>query len=1031
MHIQIVLSGLARRKGGISAMSEFVPTTEQQAILDLGLDTIRISAGAGTGKTTTVAMAIANLVENHGIDPEQILGITFTNKAAAELADRVRSYLTGSVAPGREVEVHTYHGFASQILNEFGLLAGLDSRPEVITPTFARQLLGEIFYNTSYSYVDITWAGRINWIKQLGDRLGDHLLEPGDLLDSNHPDEEPWPERLEMLATLQQYQKDKSELSVVDYSDLITLSTRLVQSHQDVAATIRNRYRAVVLDEYQDTNPAQRVLLATLFGEAFPVIAVGDSDQTIYEWRGASAENFNAFADHFARPDGSSAYLRELTDNYRSGQKILDIANQIRQQANPEASPLTSPNSNDGVIETHWAGDAMGEAEWIARRFEELHDDGTPWADMAVLFRKNKDFTMVIEAFARHEIPVEVANLGGLLSIPEIAEIRAWMTLLMRPGDPATALQILAGSRYRLGLADLAPVTRWIRSQSDIGPDELPPLTFLEGIEQIDDIGGVREEARQAYLHFFGIYRRLLNETQGVSLVEVARQILDKTNSWAEVEALPEVPRLTARLNLYRFLDLAEDWSPLRGKSSLRAFLDYLEAMEEEPADELDAARLSGEDAVTLVTVHRAKGLEWEVVAIPAVTEQNFPGRSQMHPDPSKPSVLPVEFRVDSLYDDLPEDSKARKEYFRASNLNQEWRVAYVAATRAKSHLMISGAYWYGHPETAKTAKKPSPLFTLIDDHPHSLDAGKAVEPPRPELLRFDDSGPNPDPLFSQGWIASLRKSLTQPGHLRELAAENNLEEEFVKAEAEWEGRLFELPAELELSEEPVGTTVSVTGLVTYAGCPKQYYWSEVDRLPRRRNPAAVAGTQVHRRIELHQKGSIPFEEISQEIYDVPDGDSRPGAFRTFEKSRFASTPASRVEAPFTLFLNDDFKIRGRIDAIYEDEGAWEIVDFKSGRPSSDPARGVQLEAYAVAGHDVDLGLTLPESMEVTFAYLGDGLHEETARVDDQWLERARVHLQKLAEAIDAGEFDPTPSARCHQCDFLQFCAAGQEFVNE
>jgi ATP-dependent DNA helicase UvrD/PcrA len=1007
------------------------PTPEQQAILDLGLDSIRVSAGAGTGKTTTVAMAIANLVANHGIDPENVLGITFTNKAASELADRVRTYLGGDVDPGREVEVHTYHGFAAQILSEFGLLAGLDQRAEVITPTFSRQLLNETFLTTDYEILDITWSGRLAQIKQLGDRLGDHLLEPADLLDSDHGDDKPWPERVEMLQTLERYLEDKKSLSVVDYADLITLATRLVTSNQNVAETIRERYRVVVLDEYQDTNPAQRILLTSLFGNGFPVIAVGDADQTIYEWRGASAENFNCFPDHFSRPDGGKPHLKELTDNYRSGQNILDLANEIRKQANPVASALHSPNRTDASIETRWAGTAMVEAEWIARRFEEIHDNGTPWSDMAVLFRKNKDFAMVVGAFADHEIPIEVANLGGLLSIPEIAEIRAWMTLLARPGDAGSALQVLTGSRYRLGLADMAPISRWIRANSESHPEHVPPITFVEGIEALAEIDELRDGARFGYQHFLDTYLGLLKDTQGASLVEVARLILDRTRSWSDIEALPEVARLTARLNIYRFLDLAEDWSPLRGRSSLSVFLDYLDTMEDEPAEELDAARLSGEDAVTLVTVHRAKGLEWEVVAVPALAHGNFPGTPSMHPDPKNASVLPPEFRVDSMFDAMPVEQKLRTEFLREMNLNQEWRVAYVAATRAKSHLLASGAYWYGHPEPTVHPKKPSVIFELIDSSPHSVDSGKDEEPDRPELLRRPSPDADPDPVFPDGWVTSLRSAIADPNFIPALADQVNVGSEFAVNEAQWSERLFELPDRLEVEEQAGPTTVSVTGLVTYAGCPKQYFWSEVDRLPRRRNPAAVAGTEVHRRIELHQKGAIPFEELSREIYDVPDGDFRPGAFRTFESSRFATTPAARVEAPFTLAVGDNLKIRGRIDAIYDEDGHWEIVDFKSGRPGSNPARTVQLEAYAVACSDIDFGLSPMKSVSVTFAYLGDGLTEETTPVDNQWLSAARSHLEDLGAAIVDGQFDPTPSQQCRSCDFLQFCAAGTQYLNQ
>ena len=163
-------------------MSSFQPSPEQQAVLDMGLDTIRIRAGAGTGKTTTVALVIANLVENHGVDPERILGITFTNKAASELADKVKAFLGSAVEEGRQAEVHTYHGFAAQILAEFGALAGVDTRVRVITPTFSRQILSETYHHTTYDHLDITNAHGLDKIRTLGDRMGDHLVTPEGLM---------------------------------------------------------------------------------------------------------------------------------------------------------------------------------------------------------------------------------------------------------------------------------------------------------------------------------------------------------------------------------------------------------------------------------------------------------------------------------------------------------------------------------------------------------------------------------------------------------------------------------------------------------------------------------------------------------------------------------------------------------------------------------------------------------------------------------------------------------------------------------
>ena len=1014
-------------------MKPLTPSPEQQEILDLGLTTIRIRAGAGTGKTTTIAMVIANLVENHEIEPEQVLGITFTNKAAAELADNVREVLGQTVDAGRQVEVHTYHGFAAQVVAEFGVLAGVDNRSKIITPTFARQLMTETFHHRSYEHLDITHPRSLDRIRRLGDRLGDHLRSPSALVSAqSDPDDVVWQTRLEMAETLSQYQSDKRRLRVVDYADLVTLSTTVVIRHSELADTIRDRYRVVVLDEYQDTNPAQRTLLTSLFGSSFPVIAVGDEDQTIYEWRGASAENFELFADHFQTPDGDRPHERGLRLNRRSAQPILSIANEVRARANPVSDQLTSIDQKTlAEIHTHWAFDALAEAEWIARTFEGLHNDGVKWADMAVLFRKNKDFALVVNALTRRDIPVEVANIGGLFSVPEVADIRAWLTVLEHPENSAALTQILFGSRYRLGMADLAPLSRWIgKSNSDDDAEEADPVTLIEAVEAAHTVDGLRPPAVSALRRFQTVYRELLSESQGLSLVETCRLILDQTRAWQDIDALPSNPRLTARLNIYRLLDLAEDWSPLKGRPSVGAFLDYLEVMEDEPADELDSARLSGEDAVTLITIHRAKGLEWENVAIPAVVKGNFPTKVQQHPDPMRfAEHLPVDLRIDANLHDLPGDRKERDDYLGKKHHDQEWRVAYVAITRAKNRLFMSGAHWYGLPEPLKTPKEPSDLFALVEAHPTSVDDGHTEIGPRPSILQPSDEAITPDPIFEGGWDGGLRDAIESLANIESIADQHDVREEYTQMVADINQRLFNLAEPASVEDGFELRTVSVTGLVTMAQCSKRFYWTDVDPLPRKPSLAATRGTQIHRRIELHQRGQIPFEELTQDLYDQSsdegDGGSI-GGYDAYIESRFADNTADLIEAPFSLELDNGYRVRGRIDAIYCEGPNWEVVDFKSGKQQEDPSRVVQLQAYAVAVSDADLGRQKPDRIDVTFAYLGGGLDEVTYHADQTWVTQARRVLNDLTDAIAKEQFGESPGWWCRNCDFLRFCEPGQ-----
>ncbi len=1035
MWFPTLLSGMARGQGGLSPVT-ITPTREQRRILDLGVTSIRVRAGAGTGKTTTVAMVISNLVGRHAVEPERILGLTFTNKAAAELAARVREQLGDGLDQSRQVEVHTYHGFAAHVLSEFGALAGVDTRAGVITPTFARQLIRDVFYHRPHDHLDMTNPRTLDQIRKLNDQLGDHLLRPEHLIRASaiHRGDETWAARVEMAETLASYNGSKRQLRVVDYADLVTLSTHILQENPALSETVRNRYRVLVLDEYQDTNPAQRVLLTTIFGGGFPVIAVGDEDQTIYEWRGASPQNFEEFGDHFPTGDGQPAHDKSLTLNRRSGAGILEVANAVRRHANPGADRLEAAQDVETEVNTFWAPDALGEADWIAREFESLHEVGVPWSEMAVLFRKNKDFAVLIDVLGRHDIPLEVANVGGLLSVPEIALLRAWLTVLRNPDDSGALAQILFGSSYRLGIADLSVLTRWLTANhpDETDTEEPHPITLVEAIERADEIEDLSDEARKRLNHFNRIYRELLVESQGLALAEICRLILDRTRAWQDIEALPPNPRLTARLNIYRFLDLADDWSPLSGRPSVAAFLDYLEAMEEEPAEELDAARLSGEDAVTLVTVHRAKGLEWSNVAIPAVVDGNFPADSGPFPDAARfPHQLPVEFRLDTVMADLPDDKDSRSAYFRERHSRQEWRVAYVAVTRAKKRLYVSGAYWYGLPEPRLTPAKPSPLFELVEAHPSSRSAGHSEAGPRPAFLRTSHPGAEPDPLFAHGWQSALGMARADPDTIDELAAAQQVEDSYQQLVEDWNERLFELGEISEPVAEESSASISVTGLVTYAQCPKRYFWTGVDPLPRRRHDAAVRGSEIHRRIELHQRGQIPFEDMESDLYDVVDeATEAPGGYAAYQSSRFASQRANMVETPFTVELGNGCRVRGRIDAIYANQGRWEVVDFKSGRRSDDPSRIVQLQAYAVAVNDLDLAESRPDLVDVTFAYLGGGLDVVTTRADQEWMNRARARLTEITNDIAAGRFPESPGEWCRNCDFLQFCEPGQKEVS-
>ncbi|MCY4368134.1 MAG: ATP-dependent DNA helicase [bacterium] len=1021
----------------------FVPSPEQKEVIEHGLEPLRVTAGAGTGKTSTLAYRMVRLADRFGIRPDEVLGVTFTNKAAEELAHRIGRARDHPPRPGEGVTILTYHGFAMRLLATYGTLVGMERDTRVVAPVLSRQILRECLVETPFEAVDASNTDRVvdNLLKLSGE-LADNLLRPHALLQEP-PGGEVQARRIELARALVRYEQAKVRLGVRDYGDLIRLAVELVREHGFVARRVRESFRCVLLDEYQDTNPAQQELFALLFGQGMAVTAVGDLDQTVYEWRGASPNNFGFFPDRFRQKSGSEALTLRLTVNRRSGKRILDLSNRIRTRisvVDRAADQTALDGTPPGEVHAAWYGNARREAEEVARQIRRLHEAGLAWSDIAVLFRKNRDIELVRLALEEHAVPYQVSDLGGLLRVPEIVELHAWLRLLADPEDGPALVRILLGSRYRLGLSDLAPLSRRVAEQSHRAETQVVTHTLVEAIENLEAIeltGG----AKASLAGFRDLYRVLLTESQGTGLSGLARLILSRTGAWHEIDAMPWPSNVSARLNIHRFLDFAEHWNPLEGRASLEAFLHHLELMRDDPVEELDAARVGSDDAVALTTVHRAKGLEWRAVFLPALYRGNFPSSPRQLLDPARCEfALPAHMRIDREFRthlDPSVDGNARRAWLRERHHDQEWRLAYVACTRAEEYLYLSGAHWYGIPQPLKKPSRPSEFLELaLQMDGVAVDEWIAEAPSRPETLRFPIPQPGPDPVFGVAWEEALHLVAADPDWTARRAERLGIRELYDGAVEEFQQTLLDLPEPAKAAPGPGVSTVSVTGLVTYASCPKRYYWTEVDRLPRRPGPGALRGTRLHRRIELHNRGMIPFDELDDDLYDrSPDEEAVPRATSASGWSSFLGSPyATRtpiyVEAPFEFSLDPDIRIRGRVDAVYplRDDG-WEIVDFKSGRRPGRAPDDVQLRAYAVAAQDGGLGATAPHSLRVSFVYLGDGLEVHGQEVNETWLQQARNRIIGLMENIRAERFRPEPSPACRTCDFRHVCPEGRDWL--
>ncbi|MFG1909357.1 UvrD-helicase domain-containing protein [Kribbella sp. NPDC048928] len=509
-----------------------IPFSDQQlAAITAPLAPGVIVAGAGSGKTTAMAARVVWLICTGQVKPEEVLGLTFTKKAANELDVRIRDDLTkagvlGSTLPKDqppilaahlrsnipnwepeepgEPVVSTYHAFAGTLIAEHGLRLGLEPDSRVLADATRFQLAGRVVRRSAgpIRFASHHVPTLVNSLLALDGELADHLLRTDDIRD--HDDAvrqevaaarkqtvevrklaETALKRGEILQLVEEYQAYKGERGVVDFADQMALGARLAEECPEVAAAERARYKVVLLDEYQDTSVSQRRMLTALFaagdGRGHPVTAVGDPCQAIYGWRGASVANLDDFPEHFPQADGSPAERYVLSVNRRCGSRILAAANQHAAELyeqHPGVIPLEAPpDAPAGAITVGLFETRSQEIEWVADAIVSAHRTrNRRWKDIGILMRTNVDLSAVHEALIARKVPVEVVGLGGLLALPEVVDVVATLQAVNDLTANAAMLRILTGPRYRIGHRDLALLANRARMLADAGSHQADDL---------------------------------------------------------------------------------------------------------------------------------------------------------------------------------------------------------------------------------------------------------------------------------------------------------------------------------------------------------------------------------------------------------------------------------------------------------------------------------------------------------------------------------------------------------------------------
>jgi len=1062
----------------------YAPSPEQARVVAAPADRpLVVVAGAGSGKTETMAARVSWLVANRLVEPEAILGLTFTRKAASELNERVRLRL-GALARHPDTDddlrqrldiaqptVSTYHGYAASLVAEHGLRIGVEPGAGVLGPAMCWGQAATVVtaWTGDMTDVPLTLLTTVEDVLALATELGEHDITPDALRSwtarletqireyADAPRKKgPYAPVLEMLARqrarvallplVESFEARKRAAGAIDYADQVAYAARIAVSSAEVGRRERARWKVVLLDEYQDTSVGQLRMLEALFGRdtGHPVLAVGDPRQSIYGWRGASAGTIERFDRTFPGLPGRRSERLTLATSWRNDVAVLAVANAVSgmlpepDQPLPDLAP--APTAGRGSVTVGLYETVAEETEALADRLAACWKGEDPLVarpdgkhpTVAVLVRARKQLPGIAAALRERGLPVEVVGLGGLLEVPEVSDVVATLTVLVDPTAGDALGRLLTGARWRIGPRDLAALEARARalvhSRRPARPDPAepaaatpePPAERGSIVEALDDLGDRESYSPEGYRRLRRLGQELvhLRARLSESLPDLVDEVARTLGLETELASAPGASPAGARAHLDALHTVAAEFTELAELPSLPAFLGYLRDAEQRERGLEPGEVAVNPDAVQLLTGHSAKGLEWDVVAVPGMTKDQFPAKTDTSDSWIKdPGVVPADLRLTDR-EELPRlrlpvpgsgdqavVKAALDEYVQAwkdFGVEEEVRLGYVAVTRARHLLLCSGSWW-------RDGVKPcGPSSLLLTAHAACEDgAGEVVhwadapadDATNPALEEWPVGVWPADPLTS-----GRRRALSAAAELVAAAAPHPLDPDLVLDGTDPVLEQWVRDADLLLRERarhasptvdvPVPSHLSVSALVTLRRDP-----GELARRLRRPMPAAPApqarrGTAFHAWLE-ERFGAAKLVDLDELPGSGDQAAAPDSALAELQQAFLASEWADRqpleVEVPFETPLGP-LTLRGRIDAVYaDDDGRYEVIDWKTGPPPSGAelaAAAVQLAAYRL-GWSRLTGVPV-EQVSAGFHYVGA---KETVRPADLLDETGLLNL--------------------------------------
>ena len=1076
------------------------PTAEQQAVIESAAEgAALVVAGAGSGKTETIANRVIWLVANGKVRPSAVLGLTFTRKAAGELAERVRGRLITFVErAGRaqlntaqrhrideiqellstslEVpEVSTYNAFAAAVVQEFGSAAGAGGQliDEAVAWGIARDVVVRSTDPRLASLglsVDRLTELTLTFAHGISDHLSDYETARQALHEFLRVRELPYDAKaleaarestkvyasitaqindhektLAVIDLAETYQRVKRERGVLEFSDQISLARQALASTPEAKAILRHRYQAVLLDEVQDTSVAQTTLLSEIF-QGSHVMAVGDPHQSIYGWRGASSVSLSGFHHAFMRPDDAYRPTFTLSTSWRNARSILEAANRVAlplRQSTTVPVPLLAPRPGapEGEVRASYVETLGDEAAVVARWLREQREawraesrDALPTA--AVILRKRKYMPLFAEALKAEGIPTRIVGVGGLLATPEVRDLVSALRCIWYADASNDLVRVLTHPRFSIAPVDivgLRNLARWF-SRRDVNHRPIVEDDYAKGplesvrrdvslVDALDllvnlpaghsALATISEEGERRLREAASMFRTLRTFI-GADVIDLVRATVRELRIDIELEAHERFSTLssaTARENLNAFGEAVRSFMNVSPDRSLQAVLEWLAHAQRD--DELPAFVPPPEPGtVQLITVHSAKGLEWDFVAIPRQSEREFPSAPQSTRGEFAPGTLPdvcrgdrasrpiCQWKVAVTQQEVRDSISEYQQEHAQLHYEEELRLIYVAYTRAKLGLFLTGSFWSSAQRPALPA---APLRAVAGDLtgvyaavPVGTNAsdGSVLEPLVGALPLTSQTDARPE--------AEHPYTLTWPPD--QLGSRRTRVREAAEAVRSAPNRMAPDPQALLLIEDERAradvhdadtllTRVNASTVHDILEDPHRALLRMVRPVPKQPYRRTRIGNLFHDWVE--QRTTTPGGTALTLGFEAPDDafitdgerEELSQLIATFERSRWAALQPVLVEEQITLPFAGR-RLVCKLDAVYEVNGRIEIVDWKTGKsPRNDAekeSRFLQLDLYRLA-YASSTGIPL-EDIDVSLFYVEEDieLRSEVPRTLDE-----------------------------------------------